>query len=448
MTPLFKSGDPLDPLNYRPISVLNSVNKIFERLLLHRLDDFACISNIKTKSQFGFTSNCGVNDALINLLGFIRNAIQCNNHCITVFCDFSKAFDTLDHSRLLIKLSRYGIRGTALNLILSYLSNRLQSVVINGVLSDSLPISYGVPQGSILGPWLFNIYVNDLAHYIHNPAPVQYADDTTLMAENSNFDTLFNQMQSTLNLFNKWSLANFLSLNSNKTKYIFFPSSKVFGPQPALSINNDYLFPVDTFKFLGIYVDQNLNFKEHIRQVRLKLSRLAGLSYAIGPTMSLAAARSFYFALVHSVLLYGILFYGSTFSSDLAPLQVLQNRILRNLFNNKITYNATTDLYKQLEILKIKDLHCFESCKTVFKSIKLNLFLPLQQHLNSLAWTHSYRTRGIDEFRIPLALRTRDKHDFLFQCVQHWNGLPLHIRNLQSFNIFKKTLLAKFLSAY
>ena len=114
-------------------------------------------------------------------------------------------------------------------------------------------------------------------------------------------------MQSTLNIFNKLSLANFLSLNSNKTKYIFFPSSKVFGLQSALSINNNYLFPVDTY-FLGIYDNQNLNFKEHISQVRLKLSRLAGLSYAIGSTMSLAAARSFNFALVHSILLYDIYF--------------------------------------------------------------------------------------------------------------------------------------------
>ena len=160
--------------------------------------------------------------------------------------------------------------------------------------------------------------------------------------------------------------------------------------------------------------------------------------------MQLAAARSFYFALIHSILLYGILFYGSTtstYSSDLTPLQIFQNRILRNLFNNRITYtpNATTDLYKQLEILKIKNLHCFESCKTVFKSIKLlNLFLPLQQHhnsFNSLAWTHSCRTRGIDEFRISLALRTRD---FLFQCVVYLFTYAIY-NNL----IFKKKLFAK-----
>ena len=347
VTPLFKAGDPLEPLNYRPISVLNSVNKIFERLLLYRLDDFARISNIKTETQFGFTANCGVTDAVINLLGFIRNSVQSKHHCIAVFCDFSKAFDTIDHDRLLMKLSRYGVRGVALNLIKSYPSGRSQSVIINGTPSDPLHISHGVPQGSILGPWLFNIYVNDLAHYLSHPAPVQYADDTTLMAKNLNFDALFNQVQSVLNLFYEWSLANYLSLNSSKTKYMLFSNSNFCGPHLPLFINDAFLSAaVNIFKFLGIHIDYKLyNFKEHIRFVRLKLLRVFGVLYVIGPSMSMTAGKSYYFALVNSLLMYGLIFWGSSYRSNLAPLQILQNKILRNLFADKVNFVSTNDLY-------------------------------------------------------------------------------------------------------
>ena len=146
--------------------------------------------------------------------------------------------------------------------------------------------------------------------------------------------------------------------------------------------------------------------------------------------------------------MYGLIFWGSSYRSDLAPLQILQNKILRNLFADKVNFVSTNDLYKQLQILKIKDMHSFECCKTVFKCIKLNLFRPLHFHLNNLTWTHNYHTRRIDDFRTPLVARTREQHDFLFQCVQQWNGLSQHLRNIQSFDTFKKLLSSNLLSTY
>jgi hypothetical protein len=128
VTPIFKSGDKLDPLNYRPICVLKSINKIFEKLLFRRLDHFFQAFNIISSQQYGFTANRGINDALFNLLGFIKGALNSGKYCIATFCDFSKAFDTIDHNRLCMKLSRYGIRGIALDLIESYLSDRSQAV--------------------------------------------------------------------------------------------------------------------------------------------------------------------------------------------------------------------------------------------------------------------------------------------------------------------------------
>ena len=348
VTPLFKAGEPSNPSNYRPISVLKTLNKIFERLLLHRLDDFISTFDIKVKTQYGFSSNLSTMDALYDLLGSIRRALQSSHHCIAVFYDFSKAFDTIDHDRLLMKLSRYGIRGTALNLIKSYLSNRFQSVIVNGIFSDPLPISHGVPQGSILGPWLFNMYVNDLAYYINSPSPIQYADNTTILAEDPCIDLLFIRLQTTLNSFQNWSLSNYLSLNCTKTKYILFSRPKLIGPHPPLIIKNDYLDSVNSIKFLGVHIDRDLNFKEHIRQVRQKLSRIVGLSYAISPSLNLVAAKSLYFALANSILLYGIVFWAPSYNNDLAPLQIAQNKIVRNLFTGKIPSNSTNQLYNKL----------------------------------------------------------------------------------------------------
>ena len=448
VTPLFKSGDSLNPRNYRPISVLKSINKIFERLLLHRLNSFTSTYNIMSNSQYGFTCNRGINDALFDLLGSIREALLSSNYCIAVFCDFSKAFDTLDNQRLLMKLSRYGIRGNALSLIKSYLSNRSQTVVLDGIASEPMPLSNGVPQGSILGSWLFNIYINDLAHYIHDHSPVQYADDTTLFNKNKCIDLLIGQMQNTLNLFLEWSLANFLSLNSSKTKYMLFSNTNFIGPLFPLTINNDLLERVSNVKFLGIYIDDSLNYREDIRILCSKLSRLVGLSYAIGPSLDLAAAKSFYFGLAQSLLMYAIIFWGATFHTDIQKVQICQNKIIRNLFNGKINYTSTSNLFAQLKILKVKELHRFESCQAIYKSLNCNLFLPFRPYLNDLGWGHDYGTRGMNSFRVPRVSRTREQHDFLFQSVHHWNNLPLQIRNSSSLGCFKNQLRNNLLSTY
>jgi hypothetical protein len=181
--------------------------------------------------------------------------------------------------------------------------------------SNSKPLSiiHGVPQGSILGPWLFNVYINDLSFYLRTNPPVQYADDTTMIDEDNDMDSLIIKVQSTLNLFSNWSIVNYLSLNTSKTKYMMFSKKQFIGPMVPLLIKNDPLQKVNSIKFLGVHIDSNLNFKIHIKCLRLKLARLVGLTYIIGPNMNMAAARSFYFALVHSQVLnlYLVLFSGA-----------------------------------------------------------------------------------------------------------------------------------------
>ena len=448
VTPIFKSGNRLSPSNYRPISVLNSINKIFERLLFIRLDNFSQAFNIISPCQYGFSSNRGINDALFDILGKVRESLIAKKHCAVTLADFSKAFDTINHQRLLMKLSRYGFRGIALDLIKSYLSDRTQVVALKNVISDPLPINHGVPQGSILGPWLFNIYVNDLAYYLNDSPPSLYADDTTLLDEDHELDSLLTRVQQTINLFYNWSIVNYLSLNTNKTKFMIFSNKKFIGPKLPLFIRNAPLEQVTSSKLLGVYIDSGLNYKEHLKNLRSKLARLVGLSYAIGPNMNIEAAKSFYYALAHSKLIYGILFWGVAYPTDIAAIQICQNKIIRNLFKDKIDCNSTIELYYRLGIFKIKDLFCLEACKAIYKARHMNKFLPLNDLLNKLDWVHNYETRGIAAFRLPNAHNNKDKNDFLFRSVSCWNNLSRDIRDSPSFYTFVKALKSNLLAQY
>ena len=188
-------------INYRPISVLSTINKIFERLLLVRLNAFIEFNQTLTDSQFGFRESRGTHDACLSLIERIQTAYNDNLHSLVVFIDLKSAFDTVDFNRLLLKLEKIGIRGKAQQLFKSYLTNRKLYVGIDNQFSDLADISTGVPQGSSLSATLFNIYINDFVYFLPDILNLLYADDTSLLHSGQSTDDLYNQMQSSLNVF-------------------------------------------------------------------------------------------------------------------------------------------------------------------------------------------------------------------------------------------------------
>ena len=263
VTPIYKANDPQLFSNYRPVSVLPMISKIFERIMYNRLMDYLNKYNILCKTQFGFRNKYSTYMALIQLMEKISDAIDKGEYVLGVFIDFSKAFDTINHDILIDKLQHYGIRGVPLDWITSYLSNRAQKVKYNNIESSLRPVHCGVPQGSILGPLLFffYIYINDLAFLSDKIYSLLYADDTSMFISGPKIHQIQNVMNEHLQIVSDWLKANKLSLNVGKTNYMVFANKEFNAEEMVITIEGTSISITKSTKFLGVFIDDKLTWK-------------------------------------------------------------------------------------------------------------------------------------------------------------------------------------------
>ena len=276
ITPIFKKGDRSDFRNYRPISVLPLLSKIFERLLYNRLLDYCTSNSILTPFQFGFRPKLTTQDATLNLTEYLYEALNNKEIAVSVFIDYSKAYDTVNHGILLKKMEKYGINGIALDLIKNYLTNRKQCVRIKSEISSYNNISIGIPQGSVLGSIFFLLYINDFPNIDQNFKPTMFADDSTISVRDKSEYNLFSRVNTVLSNFFSWTVCNRLSLNIEKTSYMI-TTNRLNVNIPPLEINGISLKFVKCTKFLGIGLDSDLKFKTHITHVYSKISKSIGV---------------------------------------------------------------------------------------------------------------------------------------------------------------------------
>ena len=249
--------------NYRPISILPKLSKIIEKCLKSRLVHYFTRNNLFNQVQFGFLSEKSTKDAILHLTEKIYKNLHDKLSTLAVYIDFSKCFDTLNRDILIKKLEIYGIRGPPLKLLASYLENRCQAVKVNNTLSEFKPINAGVPQGSVLGPLLYLIYVNELPNISDKFSTCLFADDTTLIFESYKKYDLFNKCDFGVNLFFSWCCANRLSINISKTNLMLF--SNTLSPHDIADVfmNHIKIDYVSSIRFLGIIIDDKLRFNLH-----------------------------------------------------------------------------------------------------------------------------------------------------------------------------------------
>jgi len=282
---------------------------------------------------------------------------------MSIFIDLKKAFDTVSHDILIHKLNKYGIRGVANDWLKSYLSDRQQYLEYGDTSSSTQPISYGVPQGSILGPLLFLLYINDLSNAL-NVKVLSFADDTTIYFSDTNVKNLYNKANKEMKLLMDWLDANKLALNVEKTKYMIIspPKLKYSTTNLYVQINGQNIQQIGknhnqtSLKFLGIYLDEHLTWKKHLQYVNNKISNTLFVMNKVKNFIPKFSLETIYYSLIQPYITYGILAWGQTINNDNNQIFLKQKRALRII--HKSPFNSHTDpLYKIYKILKAKDLY-------------------------------------------------------------------------------------------
>ena len=396
ITPIYKKGSKLLTCNYRPISLLSNINKVFEKLIHSRIFAFLDSHNTFYKHQYGFRPKFSTNHTLINITESIRDALDKGNFACGVFVDFQKAFDTVNHSILLDKLSHYGVRGPTLAWFKSYISNRKQFVSVLGFDSKKLTMKHGVPQGSVLGPLLFLIYINDLHRSITHSTTYKFADDTNLLLIDKSTKSLEAKMNKDLKGLYKWLLANKISLNTAKTELIIFRKPSVTRPHLKLSINGSRIYPSPHTKYLGIHLDEFLTGEAHCRQLQSKLNRAKGMIAKSRHYLSNSeqSILSIYHSIYSSHLIYGCQIWGQTNTPSFNKIQINQNNALRLVSFATSFRDHISPTYYNYRLLKIPDYVTLQNLLLVHDYFNNNLPASFSGYFTLLSTMHNHGTRG------------------------------------------------------
>ena len=445
--PIFKKDDSTLISNYRPISLLPSISKILEKIVYKRLYRFLQNYNLLIPNQFGFRSGHSTDYAILYMYDKIIEAFRKKEHIIAVYMDLSKAFDTIDHKILIHKLKNYGVRGVALSWFIDYLKNRQQYVTFQSQDSQKQNLTCGVPQGSILGPLLFIIYINDII----NSSPllhfIIFADDTSVLYSHNNLRTLTNRLNCELSKLSKWFKTNKLSLNINKTNFINFQKATSNEENCSVLIDGSPLTEKQSTKFLGVIIDSHLTWNEHILNVHKTISRNIGILYKLRHFLSEKSLLVLYNSLILSHILYSNIIWGNCSITKINSILLLQKRAMRIIINaNYLSH--TEPVFHRLRSLRIQDIHILQTSIFMYKYSQNQLPSLFHNIFNLNSNIHAYPTRRSSDYHLENPKIILAQKSIRHNGPDVWNNLPNNLKQCSSLFSFKASLKKYMLSKY
>lgn len=436
ITPIHKQGSKEECGNYRPISILNSISKIYEKVINMKIRTFIERTIGFDENQYGFLEKSGTESAITATLDQIYEALDDGNFVGGVFIDLTKAFDVVNHSKLLERLDQLGIRGICNDLIRSYLTNRTQCVKVGDIYSDQLVIKTGVPQGSLLGPLLYLLYIMNIPkHKVVSHYNI-YADDTNLIAKAKTLGELENILNKDLQVLSDWLDSIELCINVRKTNYIIFKTPKKKYTSVTLKIKDNIIENVQSVKYLGIIIDEYLKWDNHVKKLKksiipvtMAIKRSGGLPQQ--------AAKLVFNGFILSKIRYNICSWSHCAKFHVEQMGIVMNKALKTLFKMH-PRTCTKEVYKTTGNLDINQLIYFEKCKYIYNIIngnqKSNIILKNRSTI------HNYNTRSRHHIEIPQARTSKKLNGLKCSASKLYNKLPEEIKNCDNIRIFRKKL--------
>lgn len=416
VVPIFKKGCKSVLSNYRPVAIVPVLGKVFETIIYDRLCNYFEVNNILCGGQYGFRRSRSTSDAVASIVSGVVDAFERGVLSAAVLCDLEKAFDCISHEILLAKLIKYGVRGVALRLIRSFLEHRRQYVSLGVNKSSLRGVVHGVPQGSILGPLLFIIYINDLPEFMDPFGAVLFADDTSLIVSGLHLQQVIADMEIAEQRAETWFVANKLKINIAKTQRIVFSCNAITDAQTEV-------------KLLGFSLDSSLRWKAHVEGLCKKLSAKIFILRNLRTHLDASAMMTAYYALFHSHLDYGVLLWGDSVNSDRVFL--MQKRALRVLAGVHPRHSCR-ELFRKYHIMTLPGLFIYRTLLSIHE---------ISDTLGTHRDMHHYNTRHRDNFVAPKLRLSVSKRNSLH--LQFYNRLPALVKQLHQ-NQFKKLMKSFF----
>lgn len=436
VTPIYKSGDKTSPSNYRPIAVLPNLSKVVETSIKEQLVNYLQSNNIINRNQFGFIANSSTISACSQLVTQIEHNLDKGNVVIALFVDIRKAFDCVNHQLLLIKLNQLGMTGTTYNIFKSFLEDRKQFVNIENENSNINQIKSGVPQGAILSPVLFNIFINDIFNLSLHGTLQLYADDAVLVCTGKDVIEVAQKIEDDLSKIDNWFTNNKLLINTEKTKYLLFTRKKITSTNTTIKLKNETIEKVNNFNYLGLHIDSDLTWTTHIKKVKSSLQSTAFAFRRIRAYVSENIMWLMYNAYVQPKLQYMNPLWNSASESRINEIKRVQNKIIKTI--KCLPYLTPSHLLYSISTPSFSKLSQFLTIKYIFQ-IKNN-YIKHNYDLKLINSVHSYNTRQNENFYILYYRTNKGLNSIISKGLRAYNQLPYDLKNEKRISIFKEKL--------